>query len=235
MARYVVLLGLLVLGGCFSMPSREGEKTALVTNNPFGVEAPPSAKTKASYTPASAELSERVDTVGKKVLKANPQIGLQPLFATIYSESAEIFHVENRVIYVTKGVVDKCKTEPELAAVLAIELGKMVSEREARTSAEIRNPEQRPPIQVPMGNGVQGSGSDFTTVAELGKFEMNNPKSSHIPVRLDPNKLAGGYLEKAGFQVTDLDSVRLVLQEADKNIALERGMKGMTPQSPWKQ
>jgi hypothetical protein len=233
MARYVILLGLLVLGGCFSLPSREGEKTALVTNNPFGVEAPPATKTKASYTPASTELSERVDAVGKKVLKANPQIGLQPLFATMYSESLEIFHVDNRVIYLTKGVVDKCKTEPELAAVLAIELGKMVSEREARTSAEIRNPEKRPPIQVPMGNGVQGSGSDFTTVAELGKFEMNNPKNTRLPVRLDPSKLAGGYLEKAGFQAGDLDSVRLVLQEADKNIALERSMKGMTPQSPW--
>ncbi len=233
MARYVVLLGLLVLGGCFSLPNHQGEKTALVTNNPFGVEAPPAAKTKASYTPASAVLSERVDTVGKKVLLANPQIGLQPLFATIYSESLEIFHVENRVIYVTKGVVDKCKTEPELAAVLANELGKMVSEREARTSAEIRNPEKRPPIQVPMGNGVQGSGADFTMVAELGKFEMNNPKSTRIPVRLDSTKLAGGYLEKAGFQVADLEAVRLVLQEADKNIALERGMKGMMPQSPW--
>ncbi len=233
MARYAILLGLLVLGGCFSLPNREGEKTALVSNNPFGVEAPPAAKTRASYTPASSELSERVDMVGKKVLKANPQIGLQPLFATMYSETLEIFHVDTRVIYVTKGVVDKCKTEPELAAVLALELGKMVSEREAHTSAEIRNPDKRPPVQLPVGNGVQGSGSDLTAVAELGKFEMNNPKSMRLPIRLDPTKLAGGYLEKAGYQPSDLDSIHAVLQEADKNIALERGMKGLPPQSPW--
>src|ERR1700733_1932795 len=113
MVRIVALLSLIVIGGCFSLPTGDGDKINLVSNNPFGVEAPPAAATKASYPPASNEISLRVDKVGRDLLAANPQIALKPLFGTINAEPLEVFHVETRIIYVTKGVVDKCKTDPE--------------------------------------------------------------------------------------------------------------------------
>jgi hypothetical protein len=233
MARYMFLVLVFASGGCLSLPSGESDKTALVSNNPFGVEAPPAATTKASYRPAANDVSERVNKVGWVLLTANPQMGLRPLFATIDNDSLEVFHMNTSILYVTKAVVDRCKTDPELAAVLAAELGKMVAERDARLSPDVRNPEKRPPIQVTMGSGVQSRESDFTALAELGQFESNNPKNSRTPVRPDPTKLARGYLEKAGYQSTDLDAVSTLLQEADRNIALERHFKGIVPQSPW--
>ena len=90
------------------------------------------------------------------------------------------------------------------------------------------------PNGEPVGNNAQGRETDFTAVAELGRFESANPKApARALPRPDPMKLARGYLEKAGFQGTDLDLVSPILQAAEKNIALERHFKGALPQSPW--
>jgi hypothetical protein len=233
MARVGVLVGLLLIGGCF--PLVEGEKTtALVSNNPFGVEPPPKAPTRATYAPANETVSRRVDKVGRDLLAANKQLGLKPVFATIGVEQPEVFHIDTSWVYVTEGLVKQCKSDPELAAVLSVELGRMVAEREARTSPEVRNPEKLPPIRVPVGNNAQGRETDFTTLAELSRFEKANPRTPprNLP-RPDPMKLARTYLENAGFQAADLDRVDPLLQAAEKNVALERQFKGVQPQSPW--
>jgi len=235
MARFVVFLLLFSVAGCNPMQLFDGDKTtSMVANNPFGAEPPPPAQTKANYAPASQEVSLRVDKVGRDILAANPQIGLKPLFGTIGAEQPEVFHVDSSLIYVTEGLVKQCPSNPELAAVLSVELGKMVAEREARTSPDVSNPDKLPPIRVSVGNNSQGKETDFTTLSEMGRFEKANPKvaSRNLP-RPDPMKLARGYLEKAGYQATDLDAVSPVLEAADKNIALERHFKGALPQSPW--
>jgi predicted Zn-dependent protease len=155
------------------------------------------------------------------------------LFATIGVPQLEVFHVDTGLIYVTEGLVKQCKSDAELAAVLAIELGKMIAEREARTSADVRSSEKMAPIRVGIGNNAQGRESDMTAMAELGRFENTNPKSTPRLPRPDPMKLARGYLEKAGYKGSELDAVGPLLQEADKNVTLERHFKGAMPQSPW--
>jgi predicted Zn-dependent protease len=231
-ARFGVLLGLLVVSGCFPLHFDGDKTTALVSNNPFGVEAPPPAPTKASYAPATQEVSLRVDKIGRELVAANDRIAPRPLFGTIGAAQSEIFHIGTDVVYVTEGLVKQCKSNAELAAILAVELGKIVAEREARAGSGTA--ERMPPIRMPVGNNVQGRDSDLTAVAELGRFEQNNPKASQRSLpRPDPMKLARGYLEQAGYQPTDLDAVSSLLQEADKNVALERHFKGELPQSPW--
>ncbi len=232
MARVMVLLGLVAVGGCFSPSGQDGDRVSLVSNNPFGLEAPAAATTHASYTQASQEISLRVDKLGKDLIEANKEIGVRPLFGTIGSEKAEVFHVGTRIVYVTSGLVNRCSSSAELAAVLALELGKMVAEREAHTSPEVRSPEQRPPIRLPVGNGVGPGQPDLTAVAELGRFESANPKTLRPTPRPDPQKLARAYLEKAGYQAADLETAAPVLHEAEKNIGLENQFKGTLPQSP---
>src|SRR5262245_60731071 len=95
---------LLLLSGCFPFTTEAEKTTALVGTNHFGVQAAPTKQVKASYAPGSQETSLRVDAVGKKVLEANPQIGLKPLFATMGAPQPEIFHVDNRIVYITDGL-----------------------------------------------------------------------------------------------------------------------------------
>jgi hypothetical protein len=234
MARFLVMVCLVVAGGCFPLQLEGDKSTTLVSNNPFGAEAPPAAPTRASYAPAAQEVSLRVDKVGRELLAANEQIALRPLFGTIGAEQPEVFHVGTDFVYVTEGLVKQCRSNGHLAAVLAVELGKMVADRAARAGSDSRNPDRLPPIRVPVGNNVQGRESDLTSVAELGRFEKANPKSPpRSAVRPDPQRLARNYLEKAGYQGTDLDDANPLLQAAEKNIAIERQFKGALPQSPW--
>ncbi len=219
--------------GCLPLDLTDQRSTALVSNNPFGVQASPTTQAKANFAPASQEVSLRVDQVGREILAANPQIGLRPLFATIGAPQPELFHVDAKLVYVTEGLVKQCKTNAELAALLSFELGRMVAEREARTSPEVRNPERLPPIQLPTGNASQGLPTDQIALAELGKFEKANPRRPSALPRPDPYKLAGGYLEKTGYQRTDLDTVNPLLQAAEQNVAFERLLKGALPQAKW--
>src|SRR5262245_17457014 len=142
--------------GCQPLQLFEEPKIATVSSNPFGLQAENRAA-KISYQPADEALATRVDSVGRKLIAANPQIGLKStLFATIgKAAQPEIFHVGPNMVYVTEGLVKRCPTDAELAGVLALELGKIVADREVAASPEMRNPERLAPIQVPIGNSVQ--------------------------------------------------------------------------------
>jgi hypothetical protein len=221
--------------GCVS----SGENTATVTANPFGAPAPAEPTKQANFAPAPSEISARVDQVGRKILAANPQIGLKPLFATIGSPSPEIFHGEQHgtaMVYVTQGLVQQCKTEAELAALLSRELGKMVSEREARTSAQTRDPERLPPLDVPIGQaGMSGvnSSPDLTHMAEMGRFENTHPRRRGPLPAPDPMALARIYLSKAGYREADLDFARPLFNAAEKNVALEKQLGRQPRQADW--
>ena len=111
MTRHVWLLVLplgLLPGGCLSPPG-----TLTVPDSPFGTAtAPPAPPRQASaYAAAPVESSARVDTIGRKLLAANPQAGLKPVFVAIGGVQPEIFHIETASIFVTDGLVKQCQTD----------------------------------------------------------------------------------------------------------------------------
>ncbi len=232
MNRFLCLV--LVLGGAVGCVS--GEKTETVPSNPFGNGAPVEPARNASFAPAPSEISARVDQVGRKILAANPQIGVKPLFATIGSPSPEVFHQGTTMVFITMGLVQQCKTEAQLAAILSRELGKMVSEREARTSAGTRDPERLPPVDVPIGQAGMSSftsGADLTHMAEVGRFENSHPRRRGPLPAPDPMALARIYLEKAGYREADLEFARPLLDAAEKNAGLEKQLGGRPRQGDW--
>src|SRR5262249_39695897 len=77
----------------------------------------------------------RVDAGGRQLLAANPQVGAKPLFHTIGAPQPEVFHRGTSDVWVTEGLVRQCATDGQLAALLCLELGKMVAEREAAAPA----------------------------------------------------------------------------------------------------
>jgi hypothetical protein len=226
---------ILTTAGCIA----PGEKTATVTTNPFGNGGPVEPVKQANFAPAPSEISARVDQVGRKILAANPQIGLKPLFATIGSANPELFHGEQQgimMVFITQGLVQQCKTEAELAALLSRELGKIVSEREARTSALTRDPERLPPMEVQIGQAGMSSfnsSPDLTHMAEVGRFENAHPRRRGPLPPPDPMVLARMYLAKAGYRETDLDFARPLFDAAEKNISLEKQLGGRPRQGDW--
>lgn len=223
-----------LLAGCQPVQLFQEPKTATVSSNPFGLQET-RRSAKVSYQPADEALATKVDGIGRKLLAANPQLGLKTtLFATIgNAPQPEIFHTSAGMVYVTEGLVTRCAAEGELAALLALELGKIVADREASASPQMRDPERLPPIQVPIGNSGQVTNPDLVHQVELAKFEKQRPRRQRTLPRPDPQQLARGYLEKAGYQTADLDSVQPLLQAAQQNMTLERQFKGMLLPNAW--
>jgi hypothetical protein len=230
------VLPCLLLGGCvplsFLEPDGDNSGTTLVPTSSFGnPPAPPAAVTKVAFAPASKDIALRVDRVGREILAANAQIGIRPLFATIGAPEPEVFHQGTSLVHITEGLARQCQSDGQLAAVLCVELGKMVAEREALASPQMRAPEGRPPIDVPIGNAAQFSAPDLTRMAELAPYDQERQRAGKRLPPPDPAALARGYLEKAGHSKADLDAVAPLLAQAERNCALEKQIK-ITPPGP---
>jgi hypothetical protein len=218
--RFLPVCMLLALAGCLN----DEPNKLIVQPGPFSP-APQVPAIKRSYAPATEEVAKRVLTLGQQIVVANPQIGMRPIFVTIGSPEPEIFHRGQNQVIVTEALAKQCTTDRLLAAVLFLELGKMVSEREAVASVQARQPEHEPPPDA-RGAGDSSFGpSDQTRLAELARYERTRrPSSAPPPPPPDPRTLAQTYLAKAGFHAADLEAAAPILQQAEANFRLEKQM-----------
>jgi hypothetical protein len=236
--RSLVPLPLLLLAGCvplqFLDPSLAEPETALVPTSPFGSPGPvQQVVVKANYAPASTETALRVDVVRRTILAANPNLGVQPVVATVGTPHAEIFHNGPQIIYVTEGLIKGCKNDGEIAAVLCLELGKMVAEREARHGPRGRVAGGRPPIEVPVGSHGQTDTQDQVALAELARYENQRQQALKRRLPPDPQALAVDYLDKAGYGKDKLEAVSPLLEAADRNFVLEKQFKKPSNAPAW--
>jgi hypothetical protein len=201
----------------------------LVPVNPFSNGPAPAAPAQASSAvPPSAESATRVALVGQKILAANPQLGLRPVFRTIGAPTEEVFHHGTADVTVTEGLVKKCATEAQLAAVLGQELGKMAAER--GVSGAVFHPTERDPaMNMPIGGEAVGSRgpADLTYLAELAPYDRERRRVAAAPP--DPQALARSMLIKAGYTPADLDAAKPLLDAAAENNTLEKQMNGNPP------
>jgi hypothetical protein len=218
------------VGGCLPLDTLPGDKepgSLTVPSSPFG--PPPAAASPThtvSYAPPTREVALRVDRLGRDILAANPQIGFKPLFATIGAPQPELFHQGTTLVHITEGLVTRCKSDSQLAALLCVELGKMVAERETMAAPFMRQPQHRPPAEVPIGNAGQFSAPDLIHQAELAPYDRERRDTVKRSTPPDPMVLAKGYLERAGFANTELEAVAPLLALADRNCVLEKQMSG---------
>lgn len=212
--------GCVAVAGCFGFD--EPGTTNAFRRPDMNYPAPPT-------TPASTEAAARVDTVGRGLIAANPQTGLDTrslMFHTIGAPQAEVFHRGND-IFITEGLVRQCTTDGQLAAVLATELGKMVSEREAATPAAVRRPERPPPIDTGIGRDAGwGVAPDQTRMRELADYDRDRRDRQQAVAPPDPIALARLYLVRAGFHDADLTAAAALLHQAQANAGLEKQING---------
>jgi hypothetical protein len=223
-----------LLAGCVSNPTLPDENaTSQVGLTPFREPGKP-ANIKASYSPAAPEIGFRVNQVKDKLAGDNLRFGLKPFTVAISSSEPEIFHKGLNYIYITDALVKQCETDAILAAVLANEMGKMISEREKGIADQIRAPEPMLPPSVPIGGLGNSREADPTRYVEMAFFEKEHPKT---PARLpppNPQVVARSILEKAGFQSTDLDAAWPILQNAQRNSVHADQFNGPAKTSDWK-
>lgn len=228
---FAILLG---LAGCLG----QNEATPVVPESPFGKAQPMLAPAvqRAAHAPASVESAARVDRLGRQILAANPQVGIKPLFVTIGAPQVEVFHRGTAELTVTEGLVRQCGTEGQLAAILSLELGKMVAEREALSPPQARRQDRPPPPDLRIGSSDGFSGAaDMTHLAEQSKYDPPRRRDSSPTTPPDPQQLAKIYLTKSGFAVTELDQAAPILGMAQSNSTFEKQLTHPEPARPWTQ
>ncbi len=201
-----------------------------VPGSVFGFTPQPTNDTKVNFAPPSLEMAARVDSIGTNLRLANPQLAFQPQYCTIGSPQPEIFHRGASEILITEGLAKQCKTDAQLAAVLSMELGKMISERLAQMpSSDVR---QDPPIELRVGNDGGGSFGDADELrrAEMAKYQkQQRQRMRQAATTADPRNLAIAILQKAGYSPADLDSVSAILTEAGENRTLAKQVLNAPP------
>jgi hypothetical protein len=224
----------LLLSGCVPMQifNPPETPTQIVPTDPFQPPTPPKASPpwQANYAPASQEISLWVDYVGRKLVAANRQMAMKPLFAVIGTTDQEMFHQGTDIVYVTAGLVKACKKESQLAALLSYELGKAVAERWALSPLEAGTLPEQIRSKVPVNEKAKDASAHKDAWTELVQWVKNEPEALVLP---DPRELAKVYLERTGYARADFETVAPLLRAAERSNTWERQLKGLPPANQW--
>ena len=217
---WLVVGSLLAAGGCLP----EDGNLATVSAG-FLDEAPQNTPPgRLLHAPASEEAAKRVLQVGGQILTSNPTLGVRPVFTTIGAPLEEIFHQDDKAVFVTEGLVRQCRTDGQLAAVLCHELAKMAAERQEQAAPP---PDHGPPMDAPVGTDYGGAFGppDGTRAMELAVYERKHRKLTEAAAAPpDVDALARALLEKSGGAPADWQAAAPLLRAADEHMAFEKQM-----------
>ncbi|MFO0798637.1 MAG: hypothetical protein U0804_14275 [Gemmataceae bacterium] len=207
--------GLLLVCGCTHTDTFSVEKL-------LGWEDPATANT----LPVSLPTSERVDSLGRRVMAQNPFSGLEPLFHVVWVRETVLFHRGTAEVFISAGLVEKCKTEPELAAVLCSELGKMSAEK--RRAAQLgKDREGIASVTLPGATTF-----DPVKAAEVGHKDAAGTKR-FTPDELNADAVARDLLRGAGFDPAELDKVQPLLRQSQRGDDIRKQLAGSAAAPKW--
>jgi Peptidase family M48 len=176
---------------------------------------------------ASARAATRVHAVGSAVVAANSaELSSKPAFLTIGLKDPIAFHQAGQVI-VSEGLVERCSTDAELAAVVSNELGKIAA---AQPGKGPPRPERDLPPAGPVPNDVVGATGppDMTRAAEEAMFDRRGPRTGRSAREPgpDPKTLAHNFHVKAGHSADEFDRAAGLIKEAEENAEKRDLMRG---------
>ena len=178
--------------------------------------------------PASVEVARQVDELGRRIIDQNTFTGLDPVFHTVGVPEAVLFHRGTAELFISEGLVKKCKTEPVLAAALCSELGAMMAEKRAGISVGL-DKEPIPNVALP-GNEFDPAGARAAELAVMQK-KIDDRRAAR---RADAAELAKQLLGGAGFDPAEFDRAEPMLRQSDRGEVLRKQMAGSAPAPTWK-
>jgi hypothetical protein len=187
------------------------------------------------YPQPNLQVAERVEGVGRRIVAQNTFTGLDPLFHTLGVKEPLLFHRGAGELFVSEGLVVRCKTDAELAAVLCSELGQMMAEQQAARRVG-RNTDPIPDVSFPGSTDAGGIAGDQTRLAELAYHEKRYGRrqvgKTDAPPG-NPEQLARDLLKGAGFEPGELDRAEPLIREAGRSDGLRKQMAGSAPAPVW--
>ncbi len=168
-----------------------------------------------AYPAARPEASARVHELGEALVGQNPFLGVSTVFYVVGRKEPEVYHADGNGLLVTEGLVDACRSDDELSAVLALELGRMSAE--ARTSKRLRLSDAPVTPAGSAANGSPGSGPDDVQLRTEAIFEQSNSSKAgpkKPPANEDAAAIAAEILQNANVDRKHLAVARTLLAES---------------------
>jgi hypothetical protein len=222
----LMVLAALAGGGCFL--DRERPPGPDATRDALRVRQDP------AVAQANIAACTRVYSLGVRILVANEELPRPMTFQAVGHPHPEIFHRGTSTIIVTQKIVDMCRTDGELAAVLCVELGRMVAEREALAPLEARQPTPHaPPEGVAIRDASGVSNPDPMRLRELAHYEEEQRRRTGSGRLPDPLELARTYLTRTGFDAEEMEKIKPILRAAAEHSDVEQLMNPSNRRSPF--
>jgi hypothetical protein len=183
--------------------------------------------------PGSLAIAERVDLLGRKLVTQNTFVGIEPLFQTIGVPEPVLFHIGPERLIISDGLVEKCKSDAELAAVLCSELGQMVAEKR---TAKALGRDVAPIPDATHGTGPVPGGAPYDAGQQvnLAYHERQYPRGATRTDPVDAARSARDLLVGAGYNAAELDRVEPLLKQSERGEKLKKQMGGSAPAPDWK-
>jgi hypothetical protein len=186
-----------------------------------------------SVPAASLETASRVEVLGRRIVAQNTFTGIEPHIFTLGVKESVLFHRGPNELFISEGLVNRCKTDDELAAVLCSELGQMVAEQ--RTAKALgRDVDPVRDSSHGAGTVVGGGGAyDAGQQANLAYHEKRHPRPTAATDPADASKTAAELMRGAGFNPADLERVQPLVKQSDRGEALRKQMSNSAPPPKW--
>lgn len=168
---------------------------------------------------ASLATAQRVEELGRRIIAQNAFTGLDPLFHTVGDPQPQLYHTGTARLWVSDGLVNRCKSDGELAAVLCSELAAMMAEK--RAAAALGRD----------ADGIPDVRDAATAGTEVGASGRRTPSPRAAPT--DATAQARDLLRGAGFDPAELDRVQPLLAKVVRNGPLERQLSGSAAAPTW--
>jgi hypothetical protein len=196
----------------------------------------PGTKNAVTISPADLKVAERVELVGRKILVQNTFSGLdsaETFFRTIGAKENVLFH-DGASVVISQGLVEKCQSDAELAAVLCVELGQMLNEK--RNAKAVGRAIDPIPDASFGGNTLfpGGTAEDAGRQVEMRLHEKQFPRTANNTA--DATASARELLKGAGYSPAELDRVEGLIKESrqsSRNEALKKQLAGAAPDPTW--
>ena len=189
------------------------------------VETPPISQ-------ASGETAERVDHVGTDLL-ADTALGIPDIdFYTVGSAEPELFHRDTKLLYISEGLANRCKTDDELAAVLAIEVGRMTAEFRRGLRKQVKEPIPAVASAPKFDGSTDIDPARDVYLAQYDKARQA-PADKKDWATTDPHEIAVELLRNAGREPKLLGQVAPLVKEAGNTSARRPGVAGPAPTWTW--
>ena len=175
---------------------------------------------------AQQATAERVETLGRQVITQNTFTGIEPIFHLVGVKEPMLFHRGTEELFISDGLVKKCKTDDDLAAVLCSELGRMMGEKRAGVAVG----RDSDPLLRGVGGKVD-TGEDVPGAVATGTESATRPIGKQ---ETDGAKLAQELMRGSGFDPAALERVEPLLKTAERDHPIRKQLAEPAPAPVWK-